>query len=390
MNKVSLPQNKKEILNRVGQNLGIDQISNGSYLHTLVDGLYDFNESVNEEINTVIGELSLETASLDTLERYGSRKGLPRMKSKNLSSTSGDMVVYLRPILYREIKDLVLTLYTKNQIIKADIFIITILEDVIYNSNSDRVYISCSISINDLFDLPFSSLEQGKVVRLSAPVQHQDMIDQLTLEVERNVSFSSYTESEEAYRARLIQGMESSNISGESYIKAILNSIPYVNQYYIDNSSYPTKIFLLNNMMYSSQEYEELLDDSTLILGESLINDVKTYGSNFDLQVAEKVSISLEIDIDLGLSNAGAYLLDLPDYIKNKHSLGQDFVIDEDFINLFLRSNGEYETKFNLKISLYFNGITILNENIKSLSINRYQYPYISQVIYNGVDLYDL
>lgn len=390
MNKVSLPQNKKEILNRVGQNLGIDQISNGSYLHTLVDGLYDFNESVNEEINSVIGELSLETASLDTLERYGSRKGLPRMKSKNLSSTSGDMVVYLRPILYREIKDLVLTLYTKNQIIKADIFIITILEDVIYNSNSDRVYISCSISINDLFDLPFSSLEQGKVVRLSAPVQHQDMIDQLTLEVERNVSFSSYTESEEAYRARLIQGMESSNISGESYIKAILNSIPYVNQYYIDNSSYPTKIFLLNNMMYSSQEYEELLDDSTLILGESLINDVKTYGSNFDLQVAEKVSISLEIDIDLGLSNAGAYLLDLTDYIKNKHSLGQDFVIDEDFINLFLRSNGEYETKFDLKISLYFNGITIPNENIKSLFINRYQYPYISQVIYNGVDLYDL
>lgn len=390
MNKVSLPQNKKEILNRVGQNLGIDQISNGSYLHTLVDGLYDFNESVNEEINSVIGELSLETASLDTLERYGSRKGLPRMKSKNLSSTSGDMVVYLRPILYREIKDLVLTLYTKNQIIKADIFIITILEDVIYNSNSDRVYISCSISINDLFDLPFSSLEQGKVVRLSAPVQHQDMIDQLTLEVERNVSFSSYTESEEAYRARLIQGMESSNISGESYIKAILNSIPYVNQYYIDNSSYPTKIFLLNNMMYSSQEYEELLDDSTLILGESLINDVKTYGSNFDLQVAEKVSISLEINIDLGLSNAGAYLLDLTDYIKNKHSLGQDFVIDEDFINLFLRSNGEYETKFDLKISLYFNGITIPNENIKSLSINRYQYPYISQVIYNGVDLYDL
>ena len=390
MNKVTLPQNKTEILNKTGQNLGIPKISNGSYLQTLLDGLTDFNATVTEEINSVIGELSLETASMATLEEYGARKGIPKMKNRNLATTSRDMVIFLRPIFYKEISDLTVTLFIKNQVIKSDIFLITILEDVVYNSNSDRVYISCSISINDLYEIPFNYLEQDKVLKLVPPVQYQDMIEQLTLEVERSVAFSSYTESETTYRQRLLQAMKDSNISGESYILSILNSIPYVDQYYIEKDSYPNKVFLLNNLMYVSEEYEELLDESTLVLGTSLIDDVKTYGSNFELEVAEKVSISLSINIELGESNAGAYLLDFSNHLRNKHTLGRDFVLDKDFIDLFFRTNGEYSVNFNLEISLYFNGITIPNENAESLIISKSQYPFISQLLYNGVNIYEL
>lgn len=390
MNKVTLPQNKTEILNKTGQNLGIPKISNGSYLQTLLDGLTDFNETVTEEINSVIGELSLETASMATLEEYGARKGIPKMKNRNLASTSRDMIIFLRPIFYKEIKDLTITLFLKNQVIKSDIFLITILEDVIYNSNSDRVYISCSISINDLYEIPFNYLEQDKVLKLIPPVQYQDMIEQLTLEVERSVAFSSYTETETTYRQRLLQAMKDSNISGESYILSVLNSIPYVDQYYIEKDSYPNKVFLLNNLMYVSEEYEELLDESTLVLGTSLIDDVKTYGSNFELEVAEKVSISLNINIELGESNAGAYLLDFSNHLRNKHTLGREFVLDKDFIDLFFRTNGEYNVNFNLEISLYFNGITIPNENVESLTISKNQYPFISQLLYNGVNIYEL
>ena len=390
MNLVTLPQNKNEILSKISQNLGISQPSNGSYLQTVVEGLYDLNSTVTEEINSALSELYIETASMSTLEAYGARKGIPKVKSKSVASTSGDMVVFIRPLFYREIKDLTITLFTKNQVLKSDIFVITVLEDVVYNSNADRTYISCDISINSLYELPFDYIEQGKQLKLSPPAQYQDMIEMLTLEVERNVYFSSYTETDIAYRKRLLQAMQDSNISGESYVDAILNSIPYVDQFYKNKDYYPTKVFLLNNLMYSSEEYEELLDESTLALGSSLIESVKTYGSNFELNVAEKISVSLKIDLESGVSNAGAYLVDLVSYLKTKHTLGQEFVLDKDFINLFLRANGEYDVNFNLEVYLYFNGITIINETKDSLTLDKHQYPFISQLIYNGVDLYDL
>lgn len=390
MNLVTLPQNKDEVLNRTNQNLGITKASNGSYLQTVVEGLYELNSTVTDEINSTIAELYIETASDATLESYGAKKGIPRVKSKNTASTSGDMIIFLKPIFYKEIKDLTLTLFNKNQVIRSDIFLITILEDVVYNSNADRVYISCSIAINDLYELPFDYIEQGKELKLPIPAQHQDMIEVLILEVERNVYFSSYTETEVAYRKRLLQAMQDRNISGESYIDAVLNSIPYVNQFYKDKDSYPTKVYILNNLMYSSLEYEELLDRSTIALSTSLIDNVKTYGSNFEIEVAEKISISLNIDIELGVSNAGAYLLDFVSYLASKHTLGQEFILDSNFIELFLRSNGEYNTNFNLEISLYFNGITIPNITKDSLKLEKHQYPFISQLNYNGVDIYGI
>ena len=97
MNKVSLPENKNEVLRKTTQNLGIYQNNPGSYLSTVVEGLYDLNSKVTEEMNEAISDLYIETASVSTLENYGAKKGIPRLKNKNISVSAGDMNIFLKP-----------------------------------------------------------------------------------------------------------------------------------------------------------------------------------------------------------------------------------------------------------------------------------------------------
>lgn len=391
MNKISIPENKNEVLRKTTQNLGIYQNNPGSYLSTVVEGLYDLNSKVTDEMNEAISDLYIETASVSTLENYGAKKGIPRLKNKNISVSAGDMNIFLKPIFYRKNEGLIVNLFAKNQIVKADIFIITFLEDVIYNSNLDRVYISCTITLNPIYELPYDYIDASTVFKLSIPKQHSALIEQITLEVEKDIYFSSYNETEDAYRERLIKALRAQNISGESYVKSALDSMPYIDQYYEAPKTYPTKLYLLNNLMYQNEDYDELIDEGTLALGTSLIDQVKTYGANFELYPAERVNMIIDIEMDI-VSNlmVYAYLDLLPNYIYNLHVLGKKLTIDKNMIETFLRENSVTDAKFKLKISLYFNGISMLNDDEESLIIEEHQYPTVFQILYNGEDINDL
>ena len=391
MNKILLPQNKNEVLKKTTQNLGIYQNAPGSYLSTVVEGLYDLNSKVTEEMNEVISDLYIETASSSTLENFGAKKGIPRLKNKTISVSSGDMNIFLKPIFYKENLGLTVKLFSKNQIIKADIFVITFLDDVIYNSNLDRVYISCTVALNPIYELPYDYIDSNTVFRLSIPKQHSALIEQITFEVEKDIYFSSYNETEIAYRDRLIKALRAQNISGESYIKSTLDSMPYIDQYYEAPKTYTTKLYLLNNLMYKNTDYDELIDEGTIALGTSLIDQVKTYGSNFELNPAERVT--LIVDVEMGLSSnflVHAYLKSFSEYIYNLHVLGKELLINKNILESFLKENSITDVQFNLKIYLYFNGISVLNDVEDSIIIKEHQYPTIFQVLYNGEDVNEL
>lgn len=391
MNKIFLPQNKNEVLRQTTQNLGIYQNAPGSYLSTVVEGLYDLNSKVTDEMNEAISDLYIETASISTLENYGAKKNIPRLKNKNVAVNSGDMSIYLKPVFYRKNSDLIISLFSKNQVVKADIFVITFLEDVIYNSNLDRVYISCSVALNPIYELPYDYIDINTVFKLSIPKQHSTLIEQITFEVEKDIYFSSYNETEIAYRDRLIKALRATNLSGESYIKSTLDSMPYIDQYYEEENSYPTNLYLLNNLMYKDEDYDGLIDEGTLALGTSLIDQVKSYGANFELHPAERTTLIIDIKMDV-VSNfmAYSYLDRLPNYIYNTHVLGKELTIDKNMIESFLRENSITDAQFKLKISLYFNGISIPNEQEDSLIIRKHQYPTVLKILYNGEDINEL
>ena len=59
MSLLNLEESKAEILSKIQQNLNLTDIKDGSYIKTLADGLYNFNEIIREEVNNDINELYL-------------------------------------------------------------------------------------------------------------------------------------------------------------------------------------------------------------------------------------------------------------------------------------------------------------------------------------------
>lgn len=381
---ISLTSNKEAVLKKISQNLGIDSQTPGSYIRTLVDGLEEFNLKNVEEINAALNELYLEKALDSTVEKYASKKGISRLKSKNLLVTAEELAISVHPSLYRKTEGLSLTIYTKGEIILEDMYVITFLEDVIYDSDLDRVYVSCMLETNNLYNSLTTKIDSGTSITAKVPASVSATIKDLTIKTNKDLYFSSSTESSELFRRRVLSAMRASNLSGESHILASINSIPGVDQHYIDKSSYPNKIYILNNAVYDNFNSEYATKDISIPAGQALLNQVKSYGSNFDLTHAERVSFTLDITLDTTsaepiLKNL-SYLKDL---IVENHSLGKEYLIGKDIFEVFLKER-DINKPYTFSISLYFNGIRIPAPDPEAILIEKHQFPYIEEVTLNG------
>lgn len=381
---ISLTSNKEAVLKKISQNLGIDSQTPGSYIRTLVDGLEEFNLKNVEEINAALNELYLEKASDSTVEKYASKKGISRLKSKNLLVTAEELAISVHPSLYRKTEGLSLTIYNKGEIILEDMYVITFLEDVIYDSDLDRVYVSCMLETNNLYNSLTTKIDSGTSITAKVPTTVSATIKDLTIKINKDLYFSSSTESSDLFRRRVLSAMRANNLSGESHILASINSIPGVDQHYIDKSSYPNKIYIMNNAVYDNFNSEYATRDISIPAGQALLSQVKAYGSNFDLTHAERVSFTLDITLDTTsaepiLKNL-SYLKDL---IVENHSLGKEYLIGKDIFEVFLKER-DINKPYTFSISLYFNGIRIPAPNPEAILIEKHQFPYIEEVTLNG------
>lgn len=381
---ISLTSNKEAVLKKISQNLGIDSQTPGSYIRTLVDGLEEFNLKNVEEINAALNELYLEKASDSTVEKYASKKGISRLKSKNLLVTAEELAISVHPSLYRKTEGLSLTIYTKGEIILEDMYVITFLEDVIYDSDLDRVYVSCMLETNNLYNSLTTKIDSGTSITAKVPTTVSATIKDLTIKINKDLYFSSSTESSDLFRRRVLSAMRANNLSGESHILASINSIPGVDQHYIDKSSYPNKIYILNNAVYDNFNSEYATRDISIPAGQALLSQVKAYGSNFDLTHAERVSFT--IDITLDTTSAEPILKNLnylKDLVVENHSLGKEYLIGKDIFEVFLKER-DINKPYTFSISLYFNGIRIPAPNPEAILIEKHQFPYIEEVTLNG------
>lgn len=381
---ISLTSNKEAVLKKISQNLGIDSQTPGSYIRTLVDGLEEFNLKNVEEINAALNEIYLEKASDSTVEKYASKKGISRLKSKNLLVTAEELAISVHPSLYRKTEGLSLTIYTKGEIILEDMYVITFLEDVIYDSDLDRVYVSCMLETNNLYNSLTTKIDSGTSITAKVPTTVSATIKDLTIKINKDLYFSSSTESSDLFRRRVLSAMRANNLSGESHILASINSIPGVDQHYIDKSSYPNKIYILNNAVYDNFNSEYATRDISIPAGQALLSQVKAYGSNFDLTHAERVSFT--IDITLDTTSAEPILKNLnylKDLVVENHSLGKEYLIGKDIFEVFLKER-DINKPYTFSISLYFNGIRIPAPNPEAILIEKHQFPYIEEVTLNG------
>lgn len=381
--KIEIKVDKKKLLDKVTSNLNLSDISVGSYLHTLVDGLSDVNDKVVEDINKTVDNLYIETANEETLESYGLLKGLPRLKSKIAFSRSTGAQISLQPEFFVYTKDLVIKLFSKGEKLEIDIMRITFLEDVYYNSNLSKVYISCEISIGSNRALSTSFLKEGQKFVIPVPTNHKTLLSSLVLNVETPMGFTDYEEDLETYRSKLKALASSENISSSDVIEKIISSSRNVYKYFIDKSTYPITVYYMSPLLYYSDDLDALISNAEHYL-KVHTDAVRGYTTNFEFKLPEKVEFKMNI-ITADHEKLRAVLADFMPSFVTYHSIGYDFVIDKEYVKSFLnRVYPEFDQQFEVEF-YYTNGIVnVLTETRNSLTIKPNAYPKLHSITING------
>ena len=74
-----------EVLKEIAGNINVDDIKQGSYLNTLVRGLSKLNDKTLESIKIKLENIDIDTADEITLENFGAKKSIPRLKNQDVS-----------------------------------------------------------------------------------------------------------------------------------------------------------------------------------------------------------------------------------------------------------------------------------------------------------------
>lgn len=389
MNDIYLNFNQEKILKQVASNLGMTDLTDGSYLKNLIYSLSDFGHKAAEEANKSISNLYLESAEEYVLENYGNNKNLPRAKSRELVVHEEDMAISITPKFFTQLDRSSLNLFASGETITSDIFTITFLSNVKYKAGLDRVYVSCMININPDYRVSLTHLNQYQVLKLKVPKIHENTIESLELTLEKSLYFSNFTETLDAYRNRLILASRAENISNEDVVKATIKSVPFIDQFYINNDVYPHDVYVMNNDMYTKFDGDETIKNLGITAASSLVDRIRSYGSAFEFKKAEKVGISVDIRGENLDENDRRIVSNIPIYFYDTHTLGSSLSYsDTELINFLQRSYG-LEKKIEVTFYYYFNGIKVTTPDPKLVEIKKHQYPYIVNMTFNG-DIIDV
>lgn len=381
--KIELKLDKAGIRSKVAKNLNLSDIGTGSYIHTLVDGLLDVNEKTLVEVNKVIKDMFLETASEEVLEAYGFVKGVPRLKSRLAFSRTSSAEVSLEPHFFIHTADLDLKLFSKGDKVDVDVIRITFLEDVHYNSNLKKIYVSCEISVNGIAPLSTSYLKEGKSFNLSIPINFKTLLSDLVLTVETPMGFTDYEEDLEVYRSKLLALASSENISSETTFDKVITSSQSIFKYFVDKSVYPMVIYYMNPLVYYREDLETVVSSAEHYL-KVHTDAIRGYTSNFTFSLPEKVEFQMNI-ITAENERLRTVLEGFLATFVTHHNIGYELVLDKEYLSDFLRKEyPEFNQPFDVEF-YYTDGFNFIPTEDKSRLLIRYNaYPKLQGITING------
>lgn len=369
------------VLKEVAGNINVDDIKQGSYLNTLVRGLSKLNDKTLESIKVKLENIDVDTADEITLENFGAKKSVPRLKNQDVSLLAKNKGISLSIDMFKFTADENYKLFSKGDVVYSDVFRITFLEDVTYNTNLSRIYISCNISLDSTFYLNLKTLDTGTKIKLNPPQNLSNYIKTLILTIETNLTFSNFDEDIEVYRSRLKHYMYSENVANKNSIQMLMNRVPYVSQYHIDEKETPHQIYIMNQDMYTDPLVDDYLVQHSIPYAEGSIDRYRGYTSSFEFNLAKRISYTLEIETEGNYSPE--VFSGLGRELHKNHLLGLNFKITKRDIESVLEDFGLI-LNFDFKIFYYFNGVKFPAPDTQVLEILPWEYPTLQELMVDG------
>lgn len=371
------------VLKEIAANINVDDIKQGSYLNTLVRGLSNLNNKTLDSIKIKLENINIDTADEDTLEAYGAKKSVPRLKNQDVSLLAESKALSLSINMYKFIPDEEYKLFNKGDIVFSDVFKITFLESVKFNSNLNSTYVSCNISLDASYSLNLKTLDNGTKIRLSPPKTLSNYIKDIVLSIESNLTFSNFDEDIEVYRSRLKHYMYTENVANKNSIQMLMNRVPYVSQYYINESVTPHQVYILNQDMYKDPLVDEYLIQHSIPYAEGSVDRYRGYTASFEFQLAKRISYTIDIQTR-GSMYDSEVLSGLSEELHKNHLLGLDFTINKQDIEKVIENRG-INVEIEYQIYFYFNGVKFPAPDTQNLDIMPWEFPSLQELMVDGV-----
>lgn len=371
---------KQQLLKNIANNLGITDISESSQLKVLLDGLHDTIETVLEDMSKTVANNYLETCDANSLQKYGLQNQLPRYLKSRLTINSGDQAIALVVQPNNVFKDGLLKLLSKDDVIELNsTAVLKINEDVLVDlskNSSTTVFIGGVLSsYNELtpIDVP-----AGTEILVKARDTVSKYVKEFNIIFTSQIASSFIEENIEQYRSRLLRYLNIPKYSTREAIEALVSTYPYVDDYYIDNDTYPTNVYLFNNLMAESQLNDYLVDMYATAGLTQELNKVAAHGSYYKVSPAVRVDIKLLIIsedtvVDKFTSNM------FKRYLLETRSLGTELLFDKAYLDTYLERYYSTTPTYDFKLYYHFDGF-LLEEFSKEVLLKNNEFLQLTEV----------
>jgi hypothetical protein len=377
---------KSEILRKISNNLGVTDITKSSQLSNLADGLLDITQTAFDQISETFQNNFIETCDEQTLDKIGLEAGLPRYIKSRLRISQSDSAIELtidpEDVL---IEDSFTLLKTGELLTVNSNVVIRITSDIIVTTDKvekTRVIIGGIISsYNELSPI---SLTAGTSLSFTPNVTIRPNLVKYNINFLKSITSTVIEESYEDYRARLLAYSASPKYGTELAIDTLVANYPYVDRYYIDTSTYPVNIYLLNQQMYYTSNSDYLINNYAIAALSDELNMIAAHNSVYKVLKAKKVNLKIMIeteDINLQAKFIGTSFID---FLYQYRTLGETLYIDEFLIEEYLSKYYDSKPTYSFQVFYSFSGFLVTTDVAE---ISPESYPYIEEVYHSSNEI---
>ena len=283
---------KTHALNRIigslSSRLDSSEIKEGSFLYRLAEAIKAESDiSVTQTLSS-LKNIHIETCDTKNIQYFGNDLGLSKILIPYMTVISGDNVAYIEtpdgsnfPVFL----DGLIVLKSGEKIQQGKISIIA-NEDFVISSNTNRVYVSCTMTSSDNYT--FGSSSEIKI-GLS-----NDYMKYVSFRVSQDITFTVVNESDNIFKNRIILERQSEGKRTPDFIRSYIESIQGIHRVYLDVDS---KV-----LYYTTSDMFEYQDESTSeMLGriiKSELGRILVWPSYYDVKKCDKADLFLSVHVN--------------------------------------------------------------------------------------------
>lgn len=363
---------RQQILNTISDNTGISDVTPNSKIAAFVDSFLNEIGNIEDNSNTTVANMYIESADSSYLDKIGSQEGLSRIVNNSFKIDKATEVLQLEILVDNTLTG---TISTGTHLKLSDDLYVVFLEDIDISLIQKGIpyYISGEVRTvsSDDFNIPSGS-------------SYLTFFDNLYLKFNETITVPLISEEIDDFRSRVLYSRGCSKFGSEGAIRLCIGSTNYVNDYVIDYTTSPPSIYLYHPNLLINSTFEEQIELLGMNVIRTELNRRKADTTSYELKTPIKISFRVYLKPTIqNPRDIPVELYSLTDYFISTYKVGKKYSIDLDTIKTYLGSKNidlAFLEDYTVTFFKVFNNFEYSSED-NTISLSEFEYPFLERIL---------